>query len=85
MGEAAWELKMELMTDATKRWGYFTLVRMSDKKSLPVDLNMLTEEFRSSLSGAVKRASNGFEELENVGVAPENGKARSIAAGTAAD
>jgi hypothetical protein len=46
---------------------------------------MLTEEFRSSLSGAVKRASNGFEELENVGVAPENGKARSIAAGTAAD
>jgi len=85
MGEAAWELKMELMTDATKRWGYFALVRMSDKESLPLDLNMLTEEFRSSLSGAIKRAGNGFEELENVGVAPENGKARSIAAGTAAD
>jgi len=85
MGEAAWELKMELMTDATKRWGYFALVRMSDKESLPLDLNMLTEEFRSSLSAAIKRAGNGFEELENVGVAPENGKARSIAAGTAAD
>jgi UDP-GlcNAc:undecaprenyl-phosphate/decaprenyl-phosphate GlcNAc-1-phosphate transferase len=85
IGEAAWELKLELMTDTTKRWGYFSLVRMSNKDSLPLDINMLTEEFRGALSLAIERASNGLGEFGKVGVATGNGKSRSIAAGTMAD
>lgn len=85
ISEAAWELKLELITDAAKRWGYFSLVRVCNKDSLPLDVNMLTEEFRSSLTGAIERASNGLEESEKVGVTAEHGKTRSIAAGTMAD
>jgi UDP-GlcNAc:undecaprenyl-phosphate GlcNAc-1-phosphate transferase len=85
IAEPPWELKLDLMTDATKRWGYFSLIRMSNEDSLALDVNMLTEEFRSSLSVAIERASNGLEELEKVGVAAGNGKAREIAAGTMAD
>jgi UDP-GlcNAc:undecaprenyl-phosphate GlcNAc-1-phosphate transferase len=85
IGEAAWELKLELMTDTTKRWGYFSLVRMSNKDFLQLDINTLTEEFRSALSGAIERASNGLDESVKVGVATSDGKTRSIAAGTMAD
>jgi UDP-GlcNAc:undecaprenyl-phosphate GlcNAc-1-phosphate transferase len=85
IAEPPWELKLDLMTDSTKRWGYFSLIRMSNEDSLPLDVNMLTAEFRSSLSGAIERASNGLEELEKIGVAAGNGKAREIAAGTMAD
>jgi UDP-GlcNAc:undecaprenyl-phosphate GlcNAc-1-phosphate transferase len=85
IGEPAWELKLDLMTNSTKRWGYFYLIRISNEDSLLLDVNMLTEEFRSSLSGAIERASNGLEELEKIGVAAGNGKTRSIAAGTMTD
>jgi UDP-GlcNAc:undecaprenyl-phosphate GlcNAc-1-phosphate transferase len=83
--EPPWELKLDLMTESTNRWGYFWLIRMSNKDSLELDVNMLTEEFRSSLSGAIERATNRLERLENVEVAAGNGKARKIAAGTMAD
>jgi UDP-GlcNAc:undecaprenyl-phosphate GlcNAc-1-phosphate transferase len=85
IGEPPWELKLELMTDSTNRWGYFSLIRMSNEGSLLLDLNMLTKEFRSSLSGAVKRASTRLEGLEQVGGDRGKGETRAIAAGTMAD
>jgi UDP-GlcNAc:undecaprenyl-phosphate GlcNAc-1-phosphate transferase len=85
IAEAPWELKLDLMTDSTNRWGYLWLIRMSNEDSLQLDVNMLTEEFRSSLSGAIERASNGLERLEKIEVAAGNGKVRKVAAGIMAD
>jgi hypothetical protein len=85
IAEPAWELKLDLATDSTKRWGYFSLIRMSNQDSLPLDVNMLTEEFRISLSGAIERGTTRAEQLEKVGVAAGNGKTRAIAAGIMAD
>ncbi len=85
IAEPPWELKLELMTDSTNRWGYFSLIRMSNEDSLLLDLNMLTEEFRGSLSGAIGRASTRLEGLEQVGGDPGKEETRAIAAGTMAD
>jgi len=85
IAEPPWELKLELITNSTNRWGYFSLIRMSNEDPLPLDLNTLTEEFRSSLSGAVERASTRLEELEQVGGDGRTGKTRVIVAGTMAD
>ena len=82
VAEPPWELKVELNTNSADRWGYVSLIRMSDCASLALDLNLLTGEFRSSLCGAIERASNQVEELEQAGVANGNGKTHVIAAGT---
>jgi len=46
---------------------------------------MLTEDFRSSLAGAIDRASTHLEELEQAGGDRANVKAHSIAAGSMTD
>jgi UDP-GlcNAc:undecaprenyl-phosphate GlcNAc-1-phosphate transferase len=51
-----WELRIELATNPHDRWGYLTLIRMSDGQALALDLNILTDEFRTSLSNAVDQA-----------------------------
>ena len=83
--EPAWELKVELTANSTDSWGYFSLICMSDFDRLGLDLNFLTEEFRTSLCGAICRASIHLEELEEIPRDQENGKVRVIAAGTMAD
>lgn len=85
IGEPSWELKLDLTTDSANRWGYFSLIRMSNADSLLLDVNMLTEEFRSSLSGAIERATHRVEELERLGLESRNGRTRQIAAGSMAD
>ena len=80
-----WELKLELAAGSTGRWGYFSLIRMSHRDPLPLDLNMLTEDFRRSLSGAIERASTRMEGLEKIAGDEGNGKPHAIAAGTMAD
>ena len=85
IGEPSWELKLDLTTDLANRWGYFSLIRMSNADSLLLDVNMLTEEFRSSLSGAIERATHRVEELEKLGLEGRNGRTRQIAAGSMAD
>jgi UDP-GlcNAc:undecaprenyl-phosphate GlcNAc-1-phosphate transferase len=85
VAEPPWELKLELITNSADRWGYFSLIRMSNEDPLPLDLNTLTEEFRSSLSGAVERASTRLEELEQVCRDGRTGRTRAIAAGSMAD
>ena len=83
--EPPWELKLELIADSTSHWGYLSLIRMSNENPLPLDLNMLTEEFRSSLSRAIERATTHLEELEKIGEDGGNGKTRATAAGTTRD
>ncbi len=85
IGEPSWELKLDLMTDSAVRWGYFSLIRMSNEDSLLLDVNLLTEEFRSSLSGAIERATPRVEELLKLSDEGRNGRTRKIAAGSMAD
>jgi UDP-GlcNAc:undecaprenyl-phosphate GlcNAc-1-phosphate transferase len=85
IAEPPWELKLELMNGSMTRWGYLSLIRMSNETPLPLDLNMLTAEFRCSLSGAIERATSRLEELEKIDSDEENGKTRATAAGTMVD
>ncbi|MGC1613671.1 MAG: MraY family glycosyltransferase [Candidatus Acidiferrum sp.] len=85
VAEPPWELKLELVNGSTNRWGYLSLIRMSNQNPLPLDLNMLTAEFRCSLSGAIERATARLEEVEKSGEDGGNRKTRAIAAGAIAD
>jgi UDP-GlcNAc:undecaprenyl-phosphate GlcNAc-1-phosphate transferase len=75
-----WELKLELNAGSFIRWGYLSLVRMSNNEPLALDLNMLTEEFRGSLAGAIERATLRLEEMEKVGDNGVGGKSRATVA-----
>ncbi len=55
--EAAWELRLELVTSSRYKCGYFSLFRTRAEELLLVDLNLLTTEFRTALSDAVHRAT----------------------------
>ena len=85
IGEPSWELKLDLTTNSANRWGYISLIRMSNADSLLLDVNMLTEEFRTSLSGTIERATPRVEELKKPGDEGRNGRTRQIAAGSMAD
>jgi hypothetical protein len=58
---------------------------MSDQEPLPLDVNMLTAEFRCSLARAMERATARLEELEKAHEQPAETKARAITAGSMAD
>jgi hypothetical protein len=73
------------MNGSPNRWGYLFLIRMSNQDPFPLDLNMLTAEFRCALSGAIERATARLEEIEKIGEDEGHGKTRAIAAGTMAD
>jgi UDP-GlcNAc:undecaprenyl-phosphate/decaprenyl-phosphate GlcNAc-1-phosphate transferase len=85
VSEPPWELKLELITNSTDRWGYFSLIRMSTQDPLRLDLSILADDFRSSLAGAIERASTQLEELEQAGGDRVSVKAHSIAAGSMTD
>jgi UDP-GlcNAc:undecaprenyl-phosphate GlcNAc-1-phosphate transferase len=85
IAEPPWELKLELINGSTNRWGYLSLIRMSNENPIQLDLNMLTAEFRCSLSGAIERATARLEEPDKSGEDVENPRTRGIAAGSMAD
>jgi len=85
LAEPPWELKLELIANSADRWGYFSLIRMSDSDSLALDLHLLAGEFRSSLCGAIERASTNLEKMEQTTVVGGSAKTHVIAAGTMAD
>jgi UDP-GlcNAc:undecaprenyl-phosphate/decaprenyl-phosphate GlcNAc-1-phosphate transferase len=85
IAEAPWELKVELTGDSMDRWGYFSLIRMSNHEMLALDLNLLSGEFSSSLCGAIERASSQIEKPGQAGIVGANEKSRVIAAGTLGD
>jgi UDP-GlcNAc:undecaprenyl-phosphate GlcNAc-1-phosphate transferase len=68
IGEPPWELRLELVTSGQKRWGYLSLIRMSNSEALPLDVNVLAENFRTSLSNAVDRACTRLEASKQSGV-----------------
>jgi UDP-GlcNAc:undecaprenyl-phosphate/decaprenyl-phosphate GlcNAc-1-phosphate transferase len=81
-GEPPWELRLELATNSHIRWGYVTLIRMSDSEALALDLNILTNEFRTSLSNAVDRACTSLDASYQGHHEP---RFRNLAAGSSAD
>jgi hypothetical protein len=83
--EAPWELRLELMNGGTNRWGYLSLIRMSNQNPLALDLNVLGAEFRYALTWAIERATTSLEERGKLGDDRGDEKTRSIAAGTMAD
>jgi UDP-GlcNAc:undecaprenyl-phosphate GlcNAc-1-phosphate transferase len=85
IADPQWELKLELVNGSTNRWGYLSLIRMSNLEPLPLDVNMLTAEFRCSLSRAIERATARLEESENAHEETADGKTRAITAGSMAD
>jgi len=59
--EPPWELRLELVTSSHKRWGYVTFIRVSSTKTLPLDINVLSDGFQISLSNALDRAFSRLE------------------------
>lgn len=85
MARPPWELRLELVTSSNERWGYFSLLRLSDGKRIALDVNVLTEEFRAALSGAVERASLALEPYNGGGPTQRLPKARRVSSGTSSD
>jgi len=52
----AWELRLEMTTPSEQRLGYVSLIRSHNSEPLALDVNVLTDGFQSSLSGAIGRA-----------------------------
>jgi UDP-GlcNAc:undecaprenyl-phosphate GlcNAc-1-phosphate transferase len=61
LDDAPWELRLELISGCAPRWGYVSLVRVSDGRPIALDVNVLTGDFRQALSKAVIRASNALQ------------------------
>jgi UDP-GlcNAc:undecaprenyl-phosphate/decaprenyl-phosphate GlcNAc-1-phosphate transferase len=51
-----WELTLELLSTTQQRWGYVSLIRLSCGKAIALDMNVLSQEFRTSISQAVHKA-----------------------------
>jgi UDP-GlcNAc:undecaprenyl-phosphate GlcNAc-1-phosphate transferase len=58
---APWELRLELTTRSNQRWGYLSLIRLSDGKAIALDLNALAGQFPAALSNALDRACARME------------------------
>jgi len=58
LDDSPWELRLELVTASKERWGYVSLVPVCGEKTIALDMNVLTGEFRVALSNSVERACN---------------------------
>lgn len=61
LDDPPWELRLELMSASNERWGYLSLVRVSEGRPIALDVNALAGEFRAALSKAVARACRRME------------------------
>jgi UDP-GlcNAc:undecaprenyl-phosphate/decaprenyl-phosphate GlcNAc-1-phosphate transferase len=82
--DAPWELRLELMSASNERWGYLSLIRISDGKPIALDVNVLTGDFRAALSKAVKKACDRMDTVGHVESERYNLQSRQIAAGSKA-
>ena len=55
--EPEWELRFELLTSSGSRWGQFSVFRECSEEPLLVDINLLSGEFRRTLTDAAQRAA----------------------------
>lgn len=60
VSDAAWGLRLELITSSGHRLGFLFLFRTHIENPLLLDVNLLSYEFRMALSSAVQRAMNGI-------------------------
>lgn len=85
IGEPPWELRLELVTGSEKKCGYLSLMRMSDGEALPLDVNVLTEGFRTSVSDAVDRVCSRLETAKKAQGEVHEARTHKLAAGSMAD
>jgi UDP-GlcNAc:undecaprenyl-phosphate/decaprenyl-phosphate GlcNAc-1-phosphate transferase len=84
-GEPPWELRLALVTSSHSRWGYLTLIRLSDSRELPLNFDGLTEEFRTCLSNAFDRACARMEASRQADVDDRHNRSHKLAAGSMGD
>lgn len=66
LDDPPWELRLELVSNSKERWGYVSLIPVCDEKTIALDMNALTGDFRVALSKAVERACSRMNaELES--------------------
>jgi UDP-GlcNAc:undecaprenyl-phosphate/decaprenyl-phosphate GlcNAc-1-phosphate transferase len=87
MTRAPWELRLELVTSSNQPWGYFSLLRLSNRKAIALDMNVLTEDFRAALAKAVERASLACESEQHKanGSKPRTSRVRGASSGVSSD
>lgn len=85
INESAWELRLELVTKSQFRWGFVTLLRDCGAEPLPLDINVLSEDFCSSLSNAVDRACRKLEAAKQVETRDKITRIQDIETGVMAD
>jgi UDP-GlcNAc:undecaprenyl-phosphate GlcNAc-1-phosphate transferase len=85
VSEPSWELRLELVTSSREKWGYLSLMRMSDGEALALDVNVLNEEFRTSVSDAVDRACDRLEPTKKAQDDAHGAQTHKLAAGSMAD
>jgi UDP-GlcNAc:undecaprenyl-phosphate GlcNAc-1-phosphate transferase len=83
--ESPWELRLELVTSSHVRWGFATLFRARDGAAFSLDVNILTEDFRASLSNALDRACSKLEAAQKVEDGDRATRSRKVAASSMAD
>lgn len=86
LNEPPWELRLELVTSGRIRWGYVTLIRGSQTGELLLDVNVLRDEFQTSLSNALDRACGRLAN-SNTGkkIYSRQNRIRKLAAGSMSD
>lgn len=85
MDEAPWELKLELVTSSHYRWGYFSMLRVCSKDPLPLDINVLADDFRTSLADALDRAFSRLEVLAKATEVQVDERSHTLAVSSSAD
>lgn len=83
--DSAWELRLELVTSSQIRWGFVTLFRARAREPLELDINVLMEDFRTSLSNAVDRACRKVEAVKHIEKVDHRTPTRDVATGIMAD
>ena len=79
--EAIWELRLDLYSEPHHRLGHISLLRTRSDNPLLVDFNLLSREFRTALSNAVLRSTNGHA---SAALVPGTGRRASAAKATSA-
>lgn len=85
MDEAPWELKLELVTSEHYRWGYFSMLRACGKEPLPMDINVLADDFRTPLADALDRAFSRLEVLAKATEVQVDERSHTLAVSSSAD
>ena len=85
MSGSPWELRLKLVTGSNTIWGFATLLRARDGDKFSLDVNILTEDFRTSLSNALDRACSKLESDQKVDHIDQATRCRKVAASSMMD